>query len=292
MERYKRRFGDRYDGRRIRNIDPFFRLIPHLMKTRADAQTFFDEKIYIDDIDSYIRSKKELCMNNISFLHIVIASLVRTMSQKPALNRFVAGRKIYARNDIFVSLAVKKHLIENSPETTIKFKFEPTDTLDDVVNKVNALIEENKKDLTSNDTDKTANIISLCPNFLIKFVVWLFETMDYFGFMTKLLNQVSPFHTSLFITDLGSLGIQPVYHHIYNFGTTSLFMAFGAKQREKVIDKDNNIVERKYINLKIVTDERITDGYYYATAFKLFKYLMMHPEKLELPPEKIIEDIE
>jgi hypothetical protein len=262
------------------------------MKTRVDSQVFFDEKIDLNNIESYMRSKKTSDLKKLSFLHIIIAALVRTISQKPGINRFVAGQKIYARNDILVSLAVKKRLLEESPETIIKLKFNPTDTIYDVVNKVNTSIEENKKYDTTNDTDKTAKIIALCPGFLIKFVVWFFSTLDYFGFMPKIINHVSPFHTSVFITDLGSIGIQPVYHHIYNFGTTSVFMAFGVKQKEKVIDKDNNIAEKKYINIKIVTDERIVDGYYYANAFKLFKNLMMHPENLEQPPEKVIEDLE
>jgi hypothetical protein len=292
MGNYRKRFGDRYDGRLLRSIDPFFRIIPYIMKTRTDSQTFFDEKIDLNNIESFVKLKKDSDLRNISFLHIIIAALVRTISQKPGINRFVAGQKIYARNEILISLAVKKQLLKNSPETTIKFKFKPTDTLYDVVDKINTLVEGNKKYDTNNETDRTAKIIALCPGFLIKFVVWFFNTLDYFGFMPKIINRVSPFHTSAFITDLGSIGIQPVYHHIYNFGTTSIFIAFGAKQKEKIINKDNNIIERKYINIKIVTDERIIDGYYFASAFKLFKNLMMHPENLELPPEKVIEDLE
>lgn len=291
MSNYKRRFGDRYDGRLIRSTDPFFRVIPFLMKTRVDSQVFFDEKIDLTNIEAYIKSKKDSDLKKLSFLHVFIAALVRTISQKPQINRFVAGQKIYARNEILVSLAIKKRLLEESPETTIKLKFDPTDTIYDVVNKVNASLEENKKSDTANATDKTAKIIALCPGLLIKFFVWFCCTLDYFGLMPKIINRVSPFHTSVFVTDLGSLGIQPVYHHIYNFGTTSVFMSFGVKQKEKVIDDDNNIVTKKYISIKIVTDERIVDGYYYAKAFKAFKNLMLNPQNLELPPEKVMEDI-
>lgn len=290
MGKYKRRFGDRYDGRLIRSEDPFFRLIPYIMKYRTDSQVFFDDVIELDPINEYLKQKKEDGVKNIGFLHLAIAAIVRVLSQKPGANRFVAGQKIYARNEILVSLAIKKHMVEDSPETTVKMKFEPTDTIFDVVDRVNAVIEENKKEDTSNGTDKTAKIVSLCPGFLIKFIVWSCNLLDYYGIMPKVINRVSPFHTSVFITDLGSLGIQPVYHHIYNFGTTSIFISFGIKQREKVIDKDNNIVEKRFINLRIVGDERIVDGFYYANAFKLYKNLLLHPEKLETPPEKVVED--
>jgi len=288
----RRRFGDRYDGRLLRSIDPFYKIIPYIMRSRVDAQNYYNDRIDIEKIEAFLRAKRNSEIKNISFLHIVIAAMVRTISQKPGLNRFVAGQKIYARNEILISLAIKKELREDSPETTIKVKFNPTDTLSEVVAKVNEAIESNKKLETNNDTDKTARIIMLCPGFVVKFLVWFFRKLDYFGLMPKALNRVSPFHTSVFVTDLGSLGIQPVYHHLYDFGTTSVFVAFGSKQREKVINKDNKIVERKYIPVKIVTDERIVDGHYFASAFKLFKSYLKNPERLEEPPKEVIEDIE
>ncbi|HHW48344.1 MAG TPA: 2-oxo acid dehydrogenase subunit E2 [Clostridiaceae bacterium] len=288
----KRRFGDRYDGRLLRTIDPFYKIIPYIMSNRVDAQNFYNDKIDIERIEAFLRKKRNSNIKNLSFLHIVLAAIVRTISQRPGLNRFIAGQKIYARNEILISLAIKKELREDSPETTVKIKFEPTDTLYEVVAKVNEAIENNKKDEVKNDTDKTAKIIMLCPGFLVKFIVWIVSKLDYIGLMPKIFNRVSPFHTSVFVTDLGSLGIPPVYHHLYNFGTTSIFVAFGAKQKEKVINRDNNIVERKYVPVKIVTDERIVDGHYFASAFKLFKKYLKNPESLEVPPEQVFEDIE
>jgi len=262
------------------------------MSNRVDAQNFYNDKIDMNRIEAFLRKKRNSNIKNLSFLHIVIAAIVRTISQRPGLNRFVAGQKIYARNEILISLAIKKELREDSPETTVKIKFEPTDTLYDVVAKVNEAIENNKKEDVKNDTDKTARIIMLCPGFLVKFFVWIVSKLDYFGLMPKIFNRVSPFHTSVFVTDLGSLGIPPVYHHLYNFGTTSIFVAFGAKQKEKIVNKDNNIVERKYVPVKIVTDERIADGHYFASAFKLFKRILNNPEQLETPPKQVFEDIE
>jgi pyruvate/2-oxoglutarate dehydrogenase complex dihydrolipoamide acyltransferase (E2) component len=242
-------------------------------------------------VESYLRGKRNAGMKNLGFLHIVIAAIVRTLSQKPGLNRFVAGQRIYARNEILISLAVKKDLKEESPETTVKIKFEPADTIYDVMEKVNKVIEENKKEEVNNDTDKTAKIISLCPGFLIKFIVWFMAKLDYHRIMPKIINRVSPFHTSIFITDLGSVGIQSAYHHIYEFGTTSIFVAFGTKKKERVIDADNNVVEKRTINLRVVADERIVDGHYYARAFRLFNRYMLNPERLEVPPEKVVEDL-
>lgn len=291
MAKYKKRFGDRYDGRRIRTLDAFYRIIPFIMKNRVDSQNYFEDKIEISRTEAFLRKKRKNSDISIGMLHILIAAMVRTIALKPGLNRFIAGQNIYARNEILVSLAIKKELKEDSPETAIKFKFEASDTLDQIVEKINIQIEKNKIPESDNNADKTARLIMFCPGILVKFLVFIIRLLDYFGIMPRIINEISPFHTSVFITDLGSLGIQPVYHHLYDFGTTSIFVAFGSKVKEKVIDSNNEFVDKKYIKIKIVTDERIVDGYYYASAFKLYRTLVQNPEKLELTPDKLESDI-
>lgn len=291
MNKKRRRFGDRYEGRILKKVDPFFKIIPYIMKSRVDAQVYFDDKIILTKTEKFLQEKREEKIN-IGFLHIVCAAMVRTISQKPKLNRFVSGRKMFARNGIYISLAVKKDMTEDSPETTVKVKFEPTDTIFDVVEKVNRAVNESQGQKTSNDTDKTAKIISMCPRFIISILVKVLTWLGKHGKMPKVINEVSPFHTSLFITDMGSLGIRPVYHHIYDFGTTSIFIAFGIKNKEKVFDRNNNIIERKFIDMKIVVDERICDGFYYAKALRIFKRYMENPHLLVNAPEKVVEDNE
>lgn len=292
MAEYKRRFGDRYDGRRLRSLDAFYSLIPYIMRYRSDSQCFFEDKIEISHTEAYLRRRKRTSDSNVSMLHVLIAAMVRTIALRPALNRFIAGQKIYARNEILVSLAIKKELKIDSPETTLKFKFEPTDSLTEIAEKINKQVIDNKVLNTKNDTDKTAKLLMLCPGWLLKFVIFVLRTMDYIGMMPRVINRVSPFHTSFFITDLGSLGIQPVHHHLYDFGTTSIFIAFGTKIREKVIGADNEIADRKFITMKVVTDERTVDGHYYASAFKLYRNLIQHPEMLETPPENPQPDVD
>lgn len=292
MAGYRRRFGDRYDGRRLRSLDPFFKIIPYIMKNRMDSQIFFEEKVDITHTEAYIRKRNKTSETRISMLHVFIAAIVRTLALKPALNRFIAGQKIYARNEILVSLAIKKEMNFESTETTIKFKFDPTDTLEQVAAKIDKQIKENKVLESSNDTDKTARLIMLCPGFIVKFIVFVVRLLDYFGLMPKILNEVSPFHTSVFITDVGSLGISPVYHHLYDFGTTSIFVAFGTKRTEKVMDSNDNIVNKRFMTMRIVTDERIVDGHYFASAFKMYRTLIEHPERLESPPAKVVSDVD
>lgn len=291
MAENKRRFGDRYDGRRLRSLDAFYKIIPFIMRYRVDSQNYFEEKIDISHTEAYLRKRRRDSGVKINMLHVFIAAIVRTIALRPALNRFIAGQHIYARNEILVSLAIKKELKVDSPETTIKLKFEPTDTLSEIAEKINKQIDENKIVDSSNDADKVARLFMLCPGLLVKFLVFVIRFLDYFGLMPKALHKVSPFHTSCFITDLGSLGISPVYHHLYDFGTTSIFIAFGMKMTEKVIDSNNNIQTKRFIKMKIVTDERIVDGHYYASAFKLYKTLIQNPERLESHPGRLIPDV-
>ena len=292
MTQRKRRFGDRYDGRKLRSLDPFYKIIPYIMRTRIDAQNYFEEKIEISNTEAFIIRKRRETGERISFLHVIIAAMVRTISQKPGVNRFVAGQKIFARNEISISFVLKKEFNEESPETTLKVKFNAADSFMDIVRKVNTAIEENRKPDTKNDTDKLAKLIMAIPGQLVRFLVWVLRSLDYIGLMPKIINRLSPFHTSVFITDLGSIGIQPVYHHLYDFGTTSLFVAFGIKMKEKVINSDNEITNKKYVRVCVVTDERIVDGHYFATAFKLYRNLIKRPEVLDHPPEKVYDDVD
>ena len=137
----------------------------------------------------------------------------------------------------------------------------------------------------------TAVLLNLIPSVVLKFTVWLLKLLDYFGLLPKFLLELSPFHGSLFLTSMGSLGIPPIYHHLYDFGNQPDFGAFGCKRKAVEVLEDGTIVPRKYVDLKFVLDERICDGYYYATFFKYYRRLMRNPEILDQPPEEVVKDI-
>ncbi|MCK5761555.1 MAG: 2-oxo acid dehydrogenase subunit E2 [Candidatus Izimaplasma sp.] len=287
----RRRLGDRKDGYKLRNADPFFRLIPYLMPTRNDAHVFFEDRIYMEKTDLFIRKLRKEGLK-IGFLHIAIASFVRVMSQKPKANRFVVGKKTYARKEISVALAIKKKMNEETEETIIKIIFNPEDTIYDIVEKVNREIEKNKDTGNENSADKTAKILTYMPGFILNFTMGVIKFLDNRGKLPRFLTDLSPFHSSLFITDLGSLGIKPVYHHIYNLGTNSFFIAFGKKTREQYIADDNSVKIKKAMDIKVTVDERIVDGFYFATVVKYGFNIMTNPEELLNPPEKVFVDNE
>jgi hypothetical protein len=285
----RRRRGDRYDGRLLRTLSPFYLIIPFIMRSRVDAQDYFEDRIDVGPAEAWLRQKRAEG-HALGFLHLLVAAYVRTLAQKPRLNRFVAGQRIYARDEILVSFALKKRLHEDSPETAVKIRLRPTDTVFEVAGAIDAAVAANRSAGSASEADRAARLFMLCPRFLLRFLLWLVRFLDYYGALPRAIHRASPFHTSVFVTDLGSLGIGPIYHHLYEFGTTSVFIAFGAKERELVMGDDGAVVERKVVGIKVVNDERICDGHYYAAGFKHFLSFFRHPERLERPPDSVVED--
>ncbi len=287
----RRRFGDRYDGYRVRKLDPLFHLIPHIMRSRLDSQVFFEEKMDISGFRKFIVENREN-IPGLSLYHVLVAAIIRTIVQRPRINRFVSGRKIYARSYLRASLTIKKSMGEDAEEALVTPEFDANDTLKEVVERFTAALSEaNPEDGDGmNDTDVTARLIGAFPGFIKKFVVWVLRSLDSVGLMPKIINRVSPFHSTIFITNVGSIGLNSVYHHLYEFGTTSAFMSIGKKEVSHELERDGNISTRHYINIRFVLDERICDGYYFASAIKLFKYYLKHPELLLSPPDSISED--
>ena len=215
-----------------------------------------------------------------SYMNIIYAGLVRIIKERPKLNRFVMNGTTYQRNKIFVSLSIKKSLTDDGQETVIKIPFDGTENIFEIKEKLDATIEKNKEKETVNKTDKVVKILNLTPNFLILWSIKILRFLDKYGIMPKAIINASPFHTSVFLTNVGSLGIDSIYHHIYNFGTTSLFFSMGKKKKSYIYDEDE-IKEEKCITIAFVGDERICDGHYYASSFKQLNKYLKKPELLE-----------
>ncbi len=290
---YHPTWGDRSDGRRIRTEPPMNQVSPYIMVTRNTSTNFFAESFEITGMERYIRQKRREGLTNFGLMHILLAAYCRGLCKFPALNRFIAGQKIYSRGeDVQFCMTIKKEMTSTSPETLIKVHLSPRDTAEEVYNKVNKEIEKVKNTPLDSNFDNTANALTMIPGIFLKFTVWLLKTLDYFGLLPKFLLEVSPFHGSVFFTSMGSLGIPPIYHHLYDFGNLPVFGSFGCKRRTLEVLEDGSVIQRKYMDVKFTLDERICDGYYYAAFFKYYKRLLAHPEVLENPPEEIASDID
>ena len=289
----KRRIGDRSDGYRLRSLQPMSKVSPYIMPNRSGASVYFHESIEITEAENYIRKKRNQGLKGFGFMHLLLAAYVRVISQRPAANRFISGQRIYSHDeDIIVCLTIKRDMTLEAEETIVKVHFTPTDTADDVYAKLQKLIDENRDVNPDSNFDNTAKIFNFIPGLLLKNAVWFLKVLDYFGLMPKSLIEVSPFHGSMFITSMGSLGIPPVFHHLYDFGNIPVFLSFGAKYQQVDLKADGTPVQRKYIDYNIVCDERICDGFYLASSFKLFKTYFRNPHVLDQKPETVMHDVD
>ena len=290
---YHPTWGDRTDGRRIRTEPPMNMVSPYLMWTRNASTNYFTEAFEITHVERYIRQKRKEGLTSFGLTHVLLACYCRAAAKYPKVNRFIGGQKIYSRgNDLQFCMTIKKEMTSDSPETVIKVHLSPYDTADDIYRKINEKVEAVKNTPLDSNFDHTAHALMLIPGVCLKFVVWLLRTLDYFGMLPKFLLEVSPFHGSVFFTSMGSLGIPPIYHHLYDFGNLPLFGSFGCKRRALEVQEDGTVVQRKYLDCKFTMDERICDGFYYAAFFKQFRRVLYHPEMLDNPPDEVVSDIE
>lgn len=286
----KRRFGDRCDGRRVRTLPSMSYLTPYLMDVRSDAQNHFEDVIDITNIENYLDTKHKEGYTNMTLLHVILAAYVRVISERPGLNRFISGQKVYSRNYIECVMTVKKEMTLESPDTCIKVIFDPRDDVYNVYKKFQKVYKESVE--AESDFDNVAGTLKKLPGLLLRATVKLLHFLDYFGKLPKALLKVSPFHGSMIITSMGSLGIPAIYHHLYNFGNLPCFVSYGSIFTGDAIKRDGTRERHHFVTFKVVTDERICDGYYYASAFKRLKRYLLHPEILDMPATKVSEDID
>ena len=291
--KYHPTWGDRKDGRKIRTLAPMAQITAYFQWERNICSNLFEESFEITHVDRYIRQKRREGLKDFGITHVLLAAYVRGVAKYPQLNRFINGQKVYSRgDDIQYCMVIKKEMTVDSPDTSIKVHLNPKDTAEDVYHKLNAAVDKVKatQELDSN-LDALIMALNLIPSIVLKFVVWLLKLLDYFGLLPLWLTELSPFHGSLFFTSMGSLGIPPIYHPLYDFGNLPCFGAFGMKRKALEVQEDGSVVQRKYVDVKFVLDERICDGFYYATFFKYYKRLLAHPEVLDMPPEEVVQDI-
>ena len=288
----KRRLGDRKDGRKLRFLTAMHYVEPFIMKDRNDAHNLFEDVIDITNAESYLAEKHKAGYTDLSLLHIILAAYVRVVSERPGINRFVAGQRVYAHKTIECVMDIKKQMSLEAPDTCIKVAFNADDTVDEVYEKFDRVVSaiRNAPDETSS-FDRLNKVIALIPGLLCRWTVGFLRFLDYFGLMPRKILELSPFHGTMIVTSMGSLGIRPIYHHIYDFGNLPVFFSYGGRRSEVICDAEGHASVRKCIELNVVTDERICDGYYYASAFKIIKRHAENPELLEVKPETVCEDI-
>ena len=264
-----------------------YRVAPHIMTERHDSMNMITLNLPVDPMNKYIRAKAAEGIK-LSHMSLIMAAYLRTIAEFPYLNRFIGNRNVYKHNDITVSLVVLK--TGTVDDTTMsKIYLEPTDTIFDVDRKVNEYVSDNRKAENANATDKIIDVLLSIPG-LLRIGASILRWADRHGLLPKAIIKASPFHASLLITNLASIRTNHIYHHVYDFGTTSVGMALGNMREVPRRTLDGEIVHERCIPVGVVMDERIASGSYFSHAFRAFKRYIKNPELLEQPPEKVVED--
>ncbi|MEG1710435.1 MAG: 2-oxoglutarate dehydrogenase [Clostridia bacterium] len=264
-------FAKRSDGYAIK-VDPYAKSAAHIMSKRSDALNYAKVKIRCEAIDAFIKEMKETANVYFTYLDIMIAVIVRLMSMRKGLNRFVNVGRVFQREYVDISFVIKKALKDDAVATAVKVQFNGSESIYEIKEAVEKLIEANSGTPLGNTVDKTAAIISAAPNIIVRMIWWTLKKLDRWNMLPKSIIKTSPFHTSCFITNMKSIKADYIYHHCYDFGTTGIFIGMGKEQMEPVVENDS-VVAAKVLTLGVVTDERFCDGLYFANSTRVMQKL-------------------
>ncbi len=286
-KKQKVKFGDRRDGKRIRNTDAMHVFMPYLLPKRCDNEACLNDFIDVKNAEAFVAEKNA---QNPSFkytvFHLVVAAIAKTIYLRPKLNYFYQGHRLYERNEISFAFVVKRTFEDKSQEVLAIVKVDPeseVSPLEQIHSKVEKIVTSvRKKDANDGATD-IMDMIKKMPRFAIKAFVGIINFLDYHGWLPRGFVNVDPYHCSMFLSNLGSIKSTASYHHLANWGTNSLFMLIGEMKNRPGCDQEGNLSIRKKLPISLTVDERIADGFYFAKSVKILKYLLENPELLEKP---------
>jgi hypothetical protein len=277
-------FKHRRDGIYLGNLHPFRKIFPYLMLTRTESVVYFSEKIDMTKVLVYLSRKNEGRDKNerITIFHVFLATVSRILKLRPELNRFIVGRRIYEHKDISLTFIIKKELTEEAPETNAHMVFDGTETLIQARDMLARHLAK-ARGADKGDDDMLLDFVAALPRPAINFVSRLIRFLDYHNILPAFLMNAIPLYTSVFLANLGSIGLDAPFHHLFEFGNASIFLVIGRLHKAPVVNEQGEIVARDCINISVTLDERITEGFYGARTILLFKKLMENPELLDNP---------
>ena len=267
----------RADGTRVKDLTPIVQALPYIMPKRYDAQNWASDYVDEDVMKDYIRRKRREG-RIVTHMSVLVAAYYKAALENPKVNYFVVNRKVYKRNHFCFSFVILKTRADGTPdETTLKVYLEPEDDVFTISKKIKEHIDRNTEMTHNNNTDKFANLAFAVP-LLPRLVFGLMYHLDLHGLLPRKIIELSPFHTSLFITNLASINTQYIFHHCYEFGTTSVFICMGKPEPDPLAPAGSH---KKRMPLGVVMDERIATGIEYSRFFSAFRRYLKQPEVLE-----------
>lgn len=286
----KKRWGDRPDGIWLRDLPAINQLMPDMLPNRCDNEAYITVDVDLRPLDAYLAKVNEgRTEDKYTYFHLISAAIAKAFILRPRMNRFIVNGKIFQRRNVTLAFVVKKKFEDHAAEGLSVVEYEPTQTLAGFHEKIMAEIHQTRHGDSGHNADATMNIFTRLPHWMNRLAVWTTLFLDKFGKAPLAVTSADPNHQAIFLTNLGSIGLEGGYHHLSNWGTNSCFVVLGKKHMAMEYDKEGNGDLREVIPLGITLDERIADGYYYSGTVALVKELLQHPELLEQPADTPVE---
>ena len=289
-KKVKRKFGDRKDAILIRDADPLHMFMPYLLLGRTDNEALLNDEMDLTAVNRYLEKKNAASPDfKYTIFHVVLAALAKTIYLRPAMNRFMQGHRLYQRNDISFSFVAKRAFADHAGEELVIMKFREDSDLSPIEQihaKVQKEVQGIRKENSQGDTLKVIGLLNRIPRPFLRIVAKLLFWLEYHGWVPSALEKIDPYHTTCFVSNLGSIKMTASYHHLIDWGTNSFFVIIGEKQWKPVFSRDGNFEMKEMLPLGFTIDERIADGFYFANSIKILRKIIAHPEILDEPLEK------
>lgn len=284
-----KKFGDRRDGALLRKIHPMHMIMPLMYPNRCDNEAFISERIDLTNVLAYLDKKNASNPEyKYNLFQVMVTAMLKTITLRPKMNRFIANQTMYMRNEVSAAFTVKKIFSDNGEEALSIIHSKGSDTIDTIHDEIFRQVSFCRSD-KKDDGMKSLDLVSKTPRLLFKLLGILIRFLDRHGWMPHSLIKGDPYYTSVVLSNLGSIGLNAGYHHLNNWGTTSVFCTIGSMEKRPYFDEAGSVSMRMSVDLGLTIDERLADGYYYSRTIRLLKKLLENPELLERPLEEEVE---
>ena len=284
-EKRRRRWGDRRDGRWVRDVPGLQTIMGHLMPNRTDCEVFMKDSFDVTELIPYIASKNAAHPEyRTTVFHALVMCVARMVYERPKMNRFIQGRRMYERYEISLAFVCKRRFQDNGEESLMFFVPKDDETLDSLSYRIAGEVQETRKSESSaGGIDSTIDAFAKIPRLLLMPIIRIIRWLDFWGVNPKALTDGDPNYSSVFLSNLGSIQAPAVYHHLNNYGTNSIMVTIGTIHKEERVMPDGSKQIRDVVDIGATLDERIADGFYFARSLKLVKHMFAHPELLDRP---------
>ena len=290
MEREKRKWGDRKDGIWLKDLPAMNRIMPGIMPNRADNEAHINVEVDLRPLDAYLAQKNQgRTEDKYTYFHVISAAIAKAFVLRPRMNRFICNKRIYQHRDLTLAFVVKKRFSDKSEEGLAFLHIDDTETMDSYHGKIMSVIHDNRRNDIKDTSTGAMDVLNKLPQWVINLVISTTLWLDKHGWAPDFLIGTDPNHASIFLSNLGSIGLEGGYHHLVNWGTNSCFIVVGKKYMKMIHHPDGSQELKEVIPLGITLDERIADGYYYSGTVALVRKLLENPELLEAPADTPVE---